>query len=278
MLSIVAVIAVRNEAAYIANCLRHFISGGIQCYVLDNESEDETRAICRRPEFASGLIGLERLPFAGRFSLRRQLEAKRALIAGLEADWVIHADADEILTSCHPGESLRGAIERADEAGFTMLDFDEFVFLPVTAPYSPDHPGPQPIRSYYFFQPRVPRLMRAWKRAANLSNLEHLGHRLTGAGGRLAPERMVLRHYLFTSQDHAFAKYAARQFDPAEVEDGFHRNRINQPVERFRFPAAERLCWLDDPADPRQLDRRRPRRTHYWQWEDGPPPARPERP
>jgi glycosyltransferase involved in cell wall biosynthesis len=266
MLSIVAILAVRNEAAHMANALRGFFRSGIDCLVIDNESGDGTPEICRRPEFAAGLKGLYSLPFPGHFSLRQSLEAKEQLIRTIDADWVIHADADEVMASSRPGETLRTAIERADAAGFTAIDFDEFVFLPLEADYRPDYHPPQPIRSYYFFQPYAPRLVRAWKPSARLSNVHYGGHMLAGEDLRLSPERLVLRHYPFKDQAHAFRKYADRRFCPDEVADGFHHNRVTQPPDRFRFPSAERLCWLGDGADE-ALERRHPHKLHYWQWE-----------
>jgi hypothetical protein len=161
--SIVAVLAFRNEGAYLANALRHLASNGIHFALIDNESNDNSRDIAFSAEFAPYLADFTIVPFDGTFDLSLQLEVKARVIAGLDADWVIHCDADEIMHSHHTHETLSQAIARVDRQGFNVVDFNEFVFLPVSTPYLSDWRGLQPILSYYFFNPGAPRLMRAWK-------------------------------------------------------------------------------------------------------------------
>jgi hypothetical protein len=105
--------------------------------------------------------------------------------------------------------------------------------------------------------------MRAWRKSLNLSNIESGSHTLAGADFRLAPEDLVLRHYIFRSQRHAYEKYAARVFDKRELERGWHRARDRQPTENFTFPPIEWLDRLDSPED-RNLSRDRPRDRLYW--------------
>jgi glycosyltransferase involved in cell wall biosynthesis len=264
-MKIVAIMAVRNEQEYLANALRSLIENGIYFGLLDNGSTDITREIGLRDEFQSHLVALREISFDGSFDLTRQLNEKMNLIHSIEADWVIHLDADEILHSYRDGETLSEAIGRIDAAGFTAIDFNEFVFLPLHSAYRPDYAGHQPILSYYFFEPDAPRLMRAWKKSSGATLVGGGGHRLSDREIRLAPEKMAMRHYIFRDQDHAYRKYAERIFAPGECARGWHANRVAQPVHRFRFPPAGQLSWLAHPGS-RDLDRSRPRIHHYWQW------------
>jgi glycosyltransferase involved in cell wall biosynthesis len=261
---IVAVLAIRNGVGYVANALGHLVENGVRFHVIDNGSTDGTLDVVLSARFRDHLEGVGRLPYRDEFALAEQLFVKMQIIERLDADWVIHLDVDEIMHSYREGETLRDAIARVDAGGHNVIDFNEFVFLPVDADYDPTA-GVQPMRRYYFFQPGAPRLMRAWKRSAGLSMLSGAGHVLGGGAIRLAPETFALRHYMFTDQAHAFRKYADRRFSEAELAHGWHANRARQPVERFRFPDAGGLCGLDDPAG-RGLDRSRPRLRHYWQW------------
>ena len=111
-MDIVAIIACRNEEAYLANCLRHLVDNGIPFAVIDNESSDGTADILRRPDLRRSLVALEQLPFDGSFALESQLRAKTDLIDRLKADWIIHLDADEVMHSSREGESLRDVIVR----------------------------------------------------------------------------------------------------------------------------------------------------------------------
>lgn len=262
---VAAILAFRDEEAYLAHTLRNLRDQDVAFALLDNGSEDGSRQVALRPEFDTHRIRVEDLPYLGYFSLEQQLEAKARVATSLEVDWVLHLDADEVPHPYAPEETLRDAISRIDRAGYTAIDFDEFVFLPLEDEYVPGGRGPQPMRTYYFHQPTTPRLMRAWKRSAGLSNVASGGHLLQGGDLRLCPERLALRHYIFRNQVHAREKYATRRFSPAEIERGWHRNRVAHPPLRFHFPLAHELHSLPTPAD-RDLTRVHPRRLQYWEW------------
>ena len=229
---VTAVLAIRNDEAYLANCLRHLVRNQISFVIIDNGSSDGSTEIFRRREFAANLIDVRPLPFLGVFSLSDQLQKKMAIINSLDADWVVHIDADEVMHSYRVGETLNQAFCRLDAEGWNAINFDEFVFLPIEHDYVPDAPGDQPISHYYFFQPFAPRLMRAWKKASGLSLVTHAGHMLTGSDIKLAPENLALRHYIVRNQEHAFAKYTTRLFPADELARGWHNNR-NQSAAEF---------------------------------------------
>lgn len=262
-MKITAVLAIRNEEAYLANCLRHLVRNGVNFAVIDHGSSDSSPEIYRRAEFATNLVAVDELPFAGVFSLSEQLRRKMELVEHLDTDWVIHLDADEVVHSYRAGETLDEALSRLDAQGFNAVDFDEFVFLPIEQDYVPDAPAHQPMLQYYFFQPFAPRLMRAWKKANAFSLMEHAGHLLCGPDLRLAPEHLALRHYMMRSQEHAFAKYATRVFAADELARGWHQARVNQQVESFSFPPDAVLRRLPC-AENRNLDRSDPWKVHYW--------------
>ncbi len=260
---ITAVLAIRDEEYYLANCLRHLVRSGVDFVIIDNGSSDKSAEIYRRREFSKGLVDVQELPFTGAFSLGDQLRKKMDVIGRLETDWVLHVDADEEMHSNVEGEPLNQALSRLEAQGWNVVNFDEFVFLPIECDYIPEAGGNQPILHYYFFQPFSPRLMRAWKKSNGFSLVEHGGHLLTGADLRLAPENLVLRHYIVRSQDHAFHKYIERKFAADEVAGGSHIHRINQPLESFVFPPAKSLRKVSAPEDC-HMDRSDPWKVHYW--------------
>jgi glycosyltransferase involved in cell wall biosynthesis len=261
---VTAVLGIRNEEAYLANCLRHLIRNGLRFAIIDNGSTDASAEIYRDREFAANLVAAIELPFGRAFSLAEQLRRKMELIDAIDTDWVIHLDADEVMHSYRPAETLSEAVSRLDAEGWNVVNFDEFVFLPVEHDYMPDAPGHQPMDRYYFFEPSAPRLMRAWRKASGCSPLENAGHTLVGPDLRIAPEHLALRHYIFRNQEHAFAKYISRTFAPDEIARGWHSNRVNQPHASFLFPPPTTLKRLAFPAD-RHLDRSDPWSRHYWQ-------------
>lgn len=260
---VTAVLALRNERPYLANCLTHLIQNGLDYIVIDNGSTDASAELLRQPEFSRRLVDYRTHPYEGHFDWTGLMQAREAAVRACDADWVLFVSGDEIMHSYVPGETLVEAIARIDATGADVVDFNEFVFLPVDHDYIPDAPGPQPLRHYYFFEPSRPRLMRARRRSLQVSHLAQGGHTFAG-DFRLAEESFALRHYLFRDQQHAFAKYTGRVFRPDELQRGWHRNRVDQAAARFVFPPAERLHQLASPDD-RDLRRDSPRKTHYWE-------------
>lgn len=261
MLRCIALITVRNGLPYLERCINHLLAQDIAVCMIDHMSSDGTYEHCQTYQ-QQGLIELYRMPYRNGFELQVQLEYKQQLMGHLDADWFIHQDIDEMLYSPHPEETLQSGILRADQAGANCINFNEFVFLP----YADEIAGADYFSTphYYFFEPQHPRLMRAWKNNSQLTNCTSGGHLLKG-NLQLFAEDFVLRHYMFTSQEHAFNKYAERRFAEAEIERGWHFNRLNIPSERLLFPPKNKLNKLSPRTD---LDKSRPHRQHYWEWQD----------
>jgi hypothetical protein len=122
------------------------------------------------------------------------MQARQAATDAVNTDWILYVSADEIMNSYNAGETVSAAIERVDAAGYEVIDFNEFVFLPIELSYIPDHEGFQPMRHYYFFEPHRPRLMRARMNRLQVSHVTHGGHVLAGEPFKLSPETFALRH------------------------------------------------------------------------------------
>ena len=268
---ITAILAIRNERLYLANCLSHLIQQGIDYFILDNDSDDGTRELLQEVRFSGNLVGYQRFHFDGWFNWEGLLRAREEVAERIDSDWIITGAPDEIW---HPftGETLHQAIERLASDGYDVINFEEFVFLPIDHDYSVDTTSPQPMLHYYYFAPRRLRQMRARKRTLKVSHMHTGGHVLEGEHFRLAPEQFALRHYIFRSQEHALAKFAERKFRPAELRRGWHKNRAYQAREDFIFPKPAELDLLDDSGG--DLTRGRPREAHYWQWPKSKRPRR----
>jgi Glycosyl transferase family 2 len=109
---------------FIDPCLEHLHRHGIDTYLIDNGSTDDTVARAeRRP--GRGLIGIESLDRGPGdfFDLRKQLRRKEELARELDADWFIHLDADEIRLSPVGEKTLAQALEvvrsRSTSSGIT---------------------------------------------------------------------------------------------------------------------------------------------------------------
>jgi ABC-type molybdate transport system ATPase subunit len=105
---IVALLAVYNEARFIGPCLEHLFRQGLQAYLIDNCSTDETVALAE-PYLGRGLRGIETLPRNGTSDLGGRLRRKEQLATQLNADWFVHMDADEIRVPPHSYRTMAEA-------------------------------------------------------------------------------------------------------------------------------------------------------------------------
>lgn len=258
---IVAILASYNEERFIAGCLDHLFQQGVEVYLCDNESTDQTVAIAES-YLGRGLIGIETLPRAGVFSLWPQLERKEQLAATLEADWFMHVDADEIRLPPRSGRTFARAFAEVEAQGFNAVNFLEFTFIPTQEAPDHDHPSFQKtMRWYYPFLPTFPHRLNAWKQQPSPVELAWSGgHRVRFPGLRMHPESFRMRHYLFLSVPHAIRKYVDKSYDPAELEAGWHGRRAKLKPEMITLPTqAELRTYLSDD----QLDPSNPRTQHY---------------
>jgi glycosyltransferase involved in cell wall biosynthesis len=264
MLSICAVMAVRNEAPYLRVLLPLLASQQIEVAILDNGSNDESREICLS-HWNDPVIMIKQIPYRGFFSLSDQLDAKQRLYDQIRHDWVIHHDADELFEHFSPGLTLRDAIREADEYGSNVLNFDEFVFLPemgrdyFTSNYYKE------ITGYYYFLPERNRLNRAWKRAA-VDTMSAGGHRLSGDQLSIYPINHILRHYIVLGYEHARQKYLNRKFDDRDLEHGWHANRLNFTEGKLTLPESSRFLFRLDSYKSKAFCRDQPASRHYWDW------------
>src|SRR5262245_41210084 len=107
---VIAIITAFNEADIISPVLGHLVENGIEVYLIDNHSTDDTVAQAR-PWLGRGLLDIESFPPSCTvetsayevFDWTAILHRKEELAQTLCADWFIHHDADEIRESPWPG-------------------------------------------------------------------------------------------------------------------------------------------------------------------------------
>jgi hypothetical protein len=258
---VIAILATYNEERFVAGCLENLIRQGLQVYLIDNDSTDSTVTIAERYR-GSGLIGIERLPRAGVFSLRQQLARKEMLSATLDANWFIHVDADQIVLPPRSTQTLAQALAEVDALGYNAVYFHQFAFMPTREEPDHDHPDYQETMRWYFpHEEEFPHSLRAWKRQDAPVELRWSGgHRVRFPGLRMYPKAFRYRHYLFLSIEHAIRKYVHKRFDPAEVADGWHTWRTRLPPEMIRLPSRVELRNYESDDT---LDHSMPR-THYF--------------
>jgi len=262
---IAAIVCARDEAVHIGRCLDNLIADGIEVILIDHSSQDSTVEIARK-YLGCGLLAIEKLPWLGHFSLRQQLMMKRAIIRGLDHDWVLHIDADEWFCAPDPDQSLVEAIRQVDREGFTCVNFEEMVFMPWPEDDFVGEDYTRRMTTYYFYEPSCMRLMRAWSRRIDADNVFSAGHKLRSDRLKIYPQSFINRHYIMLSYDHGRHKYGSRRFDEAELVDGWHCNRAringNDLVLKPSLHLRRLSSW-----DSGNFDRSAPATRHFWEWQ-----------
>lgn len=253
-LRVVAVLAARNEERFVAGCIENLFRQGVQVYLCDNQSTDGTLEIAERYR-GRGLLGVENLPHDGVYRWERLLRRKEELFQSLDADWLMHVDADEIHLPPRSHPTMASALADADARGYDTVEFSEFTFVPTLEAPDHDHPDFQRTLCYYYpFRPASPHCVRAFKKRSGPMEIAWSGgHQVRFATEpRLYPDAFRMRHYLFLSVAHAIRKYTKRRYDDREVTvRDWHGWRPRLRPDQIQLPSASELrsTATDDDLD-----------------------------
>lgn len=257
---VVAILASYNEERFIAACLEHLFQQGIEAYLIDDSSTDDTVRIAER-YLKKGLIGIESFPRTEFYVWKPILERKEQLAHMLDADWLMHADPDEIRLPPRSNQTLAEAFSEADAQGYNAVNFQEFTFVPTQEAPDHDHPEYQrTMRSYYPFLPSFPHQLKAWKQQLERVELAWSGgHKVRFANLRMYHTSFPMRHYQFLSVPHAQRMYGVKKVDRDELEAGWHGWRNQLSTEMIKLPSqAELRTYISDD----HLDASNPRTRH----------------
>jgi glycosyltransferase involved in cell wall biosynthesis len=253
---VVALLATYNEERFIAGCLEHLIKQGVEVYLIDNCSTDRTVGIAER-FLGRGLIDIETFPRGeGVYRWRSILERKEQLATTLDADWFMHADADEVRLPPRSSRTLAQTFAEVEAQGYNAVNFMEFTFVPTREAPNHDHPRfRQTMRWYYPFLRRFPQRRTAWSWQPQRVELARTGgHRVWFPDLRMYPESFKMRHYPFLSVPHAVRKWVNRNYDPVELQRGWHRLRANLTREDIELPSSEELRHYSSDDEPLASD------------------------
>jgi hypothetical protein len=209
---VIAIISAYNERDIISPVIGHLIENGVEVYLLDNRSTDDTVEQASQ-WLGRGLLRIETFPEqldpaepAAPFDWGGILLRKEQLAGELGADWYLHHDADEIREAPWPGMSLKEAIRWVDRLGYNCIDFRVFDFPPVDDRFVP---GSDP-RSHFTYWKEAAEYdqsqLKCWKGGRPISLVPSGGHEVGFPNRKVFPIPFLMRHYPIRGQAHGRRK------------------------------------------------------------------------
>ena len=250
----IAIIAAYNEADIISPVIGHLVENGVDVYLIDNHSTDDTVMEASR-WLAKGLIEIEKFPKVRPdegnhlFDWTALLRRKEELAEELEADWFLHHDADEVREAPWPGVSLRDAIRWVDRLGYNCIGFRVFHFPPTDDAFEPGS-DPRTHFSYWKEPEDFDRSqLKCWKAGRPVSLVPSGGHEAAFPNRNVFPIPFLMRHYPIRSQEQGRRKVFEERkgrFVARERERDWHiqYDAMSDPGQSL----------LADPAELRRFD------------------------
>lgn len=241
-MKILAIIAAHNEGDVIYHVLRDLIENGIQVYLIDDASTDNTVKEAERL-LRKGLIHLEKTPVekSTRYVWRDLLARKEAIAREISPDWCIHADADEFREAPWIGTTLAQAFHIVDEAGYSAVNFELLNFRPTEDSFKSGTDVRKSLVRYERGSDCDRLQIKAWKHSPNVSVdlVSSGGHEARFTGRIIFPIPFILRHYPLRSVQQIRQKIAydrCSRFDSLERSAGWH-------IQYDGFEAKEPKLW-----------------------------------
>jgi len=224
----IAYMFVFNEVDILSWSVQHAVDQGLHVHLIDNFSDDGSYEMACGIAAADQRITVSRWPESGppsHANLSEMLDHVDQMAARSRFDWCMIYDADEIRRSSRPQERLADAIARIDAAGFNAIDHDLEVYVQRDGFDGSQNPETYLVVRQLDHSDQHLNHLKCWKNLGCYVNLNsHGGHRVSFAGIKIAPERLILKHYPLRSQEQAHRKVRSRnaRWAPSDRRLGWH--------------------------------------------------------
>lgn len=251
-LIIVAIISAFNEGDTIYHVIGDLIKNGISIYLIDNSSTDNTYEQASK-WLGKGLLHIEKFPDDCGYPARSKkeyvwgdiLKRKEELAYQLNADWFIHADADEFRESPFPGTNLAEGIAIVDNWGYNAINFELFNFRPIDNSFKEGDDVRKYLKHFEHGQWFDRNQIKAWKKQPQRINLVSSGgHIVQFPECKIFPVPFILKHYPIRSDIQGKRKVfkdRLPRFSKEEKAIGWHvqYDTISKKEETFLYNADE---------------------------------------
>lgn len=226
-LKILAIIHTYNEEDVIQKTIEYLLKQGIDIYVLDNWSTDDTfnkvQEVQKKYQNRLNLKKFpENKPNGNDYDWTSQLHETEKLSKILNYDWYIHYDADEIRMAPFPNATLADMINFVDKLGYNAIDTTVLDFRMTSV--SDDIFG----SNAYFELGRRPTCFmqtKTWKKCSDVDLASTGGHIARFNNQKVYPLKIINRHYPLRNIKQAEKKVfedRLPRFEKEKKEKGWH--------------------------------------------------------
>lgn len=206
---VTAIVNAYNESDMLEETANHLLGQGVSVHVIDNWSTDGSYEIAQRLHETTGRVTVTRFPDqpTNAYQWARQLDNTARIAAHLDADWVLHCDADELRLSPWPGVTLAEALGFVGSLGYDAVDHTviDFRFLRSVA----DSTGPYETSLNLFEFGRRPGhflQVKGWRNGPFVDLSSSGGHEAAFENRRVFPLKFLTKHYPLRSRSQANRK------------------------------------------------------------------------
>lgn len=227
MIRVCAIISTFNEGDVILEVTQKLIASGVDVFVIDNGSTDDTVNILS-PLVGKGIVDIECVRFYEDarevFDWTSILKLKENIAKKIRYDWYLHVDADEIRYSPWPQYSLREGMDKVDFEGYNLINFKLFNFR-LTGQESDEGDCENKMQFYSSVENYNQYQIKAWKSHQDVDIVGFGGHIIRRPDPRIYPIRFIHKHYPVRSLEHGRRKIIQERknrFTLAEKSKGWH--------------------------------------------------------
>lgn len=218
---VAAVIHCYNEMDMLRETVLHLNRQGVDVYLLDNWSNDGTWELARQLQKEGLVAGAQRFPDSPitQFELEKQLLYTEQFALALDADWIIHYDADELRYSPWKDVTLRQAISWVDTLGYNALDFTVIDFRFLEKQYYESGSYERSLTHFEFGRrPGHFLQIKAWKNTSPVSLALSGGHEAQFNGRKIFPLKFLTKHYPLRTIQQAEKKIFQERLPRMQIE------------------------------------------------------------
>lgn len=250
---VAAVIHCFNEADIITEVVNHLIKQGVEIYLYDNWSTDGSWDIAISLYKAGLIRHLERFPNipTKEYLWAQQLKHTQKVSRKIDADWIIHYDADELRYSPWPDVSLSEGISWVSSLGYNAVDFTVIDFRYMRENVATNSPFESNLNHFQFGQREGHFIqIKAWANCHNVNLVDSGGHEAKFDARKIYPFKFLTKHYPLRSISQASKKIFNDRLPRAkreQAERGWHiqYKHFSKEDVKTGWPRHELIPWSE---------------------------------